>query len=55
MYMRLSVSVATRIKSESYAFAKAKLLASINKIPQVITAYEVIVNQLKEKKNLIFE
>ncbi|WGK65907.1 IPExxxVDY family protein [Croceiramulus getboli] len=44
-----------RIKSESYAFAKAKLLASINKIPQVITAYEVIVDQLKEKNNLIFE
>lgn len=44
-----------RIRSESRAFAKSGILATMNHIPQVITAYQVDLEQLKSKNNLIFE
>ncbi|MEH6408625.1 MAG: IPExxxVDY family protein [Leeuwenhoekiella sp.] len=44
-----------KIETDSNSFAKAVLLANLNQIPQIVTAYEAEVNQLKSKKNLIFE
>ena len=44
-----------KVYDESNAFAKAKLIASIKSIPQVVTAYNVDIDQLKTKQNLIFE
>tara|TARA_R110002020_G_scaffold303939_2_gene519387 strand:+ start:2282 stop:2773 length:492 start_codon:yes stop_codon:yes gene_type:complete len=44
-----------KIETDSNTFAKAALMANLNQIPQIVTAYEVEVNQLKSKKNLIFE
>lgn len=43
------------LKLESEIPASRTLVSQIKKIPQVITAYEVAVNQLKSKQNLIFE
>lgn len=44
-----------KIVAEDNAFAKAKLLKTLNSIPQIVTAYHVDVSQLKNKENLIFE
>ncbi len=44
-----------KINDEGNAFAKAKILKQINSIPQIVTAYNVDINQLKTKQNLIFE
>ena len=44
-----------KVYDEGNAFAKAKLIASIKSIPQVVTAYNVDIDQLKTKQNLIFE
>lgn len=44
-----------KIVAQDNAFAKAKLLKTLNSIPQIVTAYHVDVSQLKNKENLIFE
>jgi hypothetical protein len=44
-----------KVYDEGNAFAKAKLIQNIKSIPQVVTAYNVNINQLKSKQNLIFE
>lgn len=44
-----------KIRVEGNAFAKAKTLKQINSIPQIVTAYNVYIDQLKTKQNLIFE
>lgn len=46
-----------KVMEDGYAFAKAKtkILHTLNQIPQIVTAYEVEVDQLKDKQNLIFE
>ncbi|HEA31025.1 hypothetical protein LCGC14_2351870 [marine sediment metagenome] len=43
------------LKLESDTLTPKTILAQINQIPQVVTAYTVDVNQLKSKRNLIFE
>ncbi|MGB3775208.1 MAG: IPExxxVDY family protein [Leeuwenhoekiella sp.] len=43
------------LKLESDTPIPKTMLASINSIPQVVTAYAIDVNQLKSKRNLIFE
>jgi hypothetical protein len=43
------------LKLESDTPTPKTMLAKINQIPQVITAYTVDVNKLKSKRNLIFE
>ena len=49
------VDYVLKVYEDGYAFAKANTLASLNKIPQVITAYSIDVSTLKTKENLIFE
>lgn len=44
-----------KIETDSNIFAKAALLAELNQIPQIVTAYEVDFQHMKSKKNLIFE
>jgi len=44
-----------KVVEDGYAFAKAKTLKLLNQIPQIVTAYDVNVSQLKTKQNLIFE
>jgi len=44
-----------KVIEDGYAFAKAKTLKTLNQIPQIVTAYEVDVEKLKNKQNLIFE
>ncbi len=44
-----------KIIEEGSAFAKAKTLKILNQIPQIVTAYDVDVNALKNKEHLIFE
>ena len=44
-----------KVYDEGNAFAKAKLIQNIKSIPQVVTAYNVNINQLKSKQNLIFD
>lgn len=44
-----------RVVEDGNAFAKAKTITTLNQIPQIVTAYEVIVDTLKAKENLIFE
>lgn len=43
------------LKLESDTPTPKTILAQINQIPQVVTAYAVDVKQLKSKRNLIFE
>lgn len=43
------------LKLESETWTPKTLLSQIKQIPQVVTAYEVSVNELKSKRNLIFE
>ena len=43
------------LKLETETPAPKTIVAQINQIPQVVTAYRVDVNQLKSKRNLIFE
>jgi hypothetical protein len=43
------------LKLESDTPTPKSMLAKINQIPQVVTAYAVDVNKLKSKRNLIFE
>lgn len=44
-----------KIESDNGKSPRLKLLAHLNQIPQIITAYEVEVSALKSKQNLIFE
>lgn len=44
-----------KVCDDSYAFAKAQTLKTIKDIPQIVTAYNVDIDQLKTKQNLIFE
>ena len=44
-----------KVSEDGCAFAKANTLAILNKIPQIVTAYAVDIDQLKTKENLIFE
>ena len=44
-----------KVVEDGYAFAKAKTIKILNQIPQIVTAYEVDVDQIKSKQNLIFE
>ncbi|MGB5944382.1 MAG: IPExxxVDY family protein [Leeuwenhoekiella sp.] len=44
-----------KIEAAQTSILKKSLLLSLNKIPQLVTAYTVPVNTLKFKKNLIFE
>ena len=44
-----------KVSTDGVAFAKANTLAILNKIPQIVTAYTVAIDQLKTKENLIFE
>lgn len=43
------------LKIDSDTPTPKKMLAQINEIAQVVTAYTIDVNQLKSKRNLIFE
>lgn len=44
-----------KVIEDGNAFAKAKTLKTLNQIPQIVTAYDVDVNVLKNKEHLIFE
>jgi len=44
-----------KVEDEGYAFAKANCIAALNAIPQIITAYELNPEGLRQKENLIFE
>lgn len=44
-----------KIESDSGKVPVQTLLARLNQIPQIITAYDVNVSSLKSKQNLIFE
>ena len=44
-----------KVSEDGCAFAKANTLAVLHKIPQIVTAYAVNIDQLKTKENLIFE
>jgi len=44
-----------KVYDEGNAFRQAKLITSIKSIPQVVTAYNIDITQLKTKQNLIFE
>lgn len=44
-----------KIETDSVVFPTSKVLADLNQIPQIITAYTIDINQLKSKTNLIFE
>lgn len=44
-----------KIESDTGKIPRLTLLAQLNQIPQIITAYNVEVSSLKSKQNLIFE
>lgn len=44
-----------KVYDDGNAFSKAKIIKKINSIPQIVTAYNVDINPLKTKQNLIFE
>lgn len=44
-----------KIEADSGIVPQAVLVGRLNKIPQIVTAYQVDVTSLKSKKNLIFE
>lgn len=44
-----------KVVDDGNAFAKAKMIKILNNIPQIVTAYDVDVSQLKNKEHLIFE
>jgi hypothetical protein len=43
-----------KIENDNYHINEKALLDNIQKIPQIVTAYSIDVNQLKSKDNLIF-
>jgi len=43
-----------KVVENGFSFAKAKTIKSLNQIPQIVTAYNLEIDQLKNKENLIF-
>jgi len=43
-----------KVENENYQISEKSLIDNIQKIPQVVTAYSIDINQLKSKDNLIF-